>query len=316
MIWENILQGLLGTGKYGKMIVEIFALMYNIHTGRRLHLQSRGRRNNMLFSEQTKELVQGLRPIDDTFFILLGQRKEVCQEMLRTLLDEESLEVLSSETQVAYTGFERSITIDCRCRLSDGRIVNIEMQKDKKNDDIRRTRFHASAITIRECPKGRKFKDVPDVIVIYISEYDALHNGQTFTMERHCILNHGIWEPVEDGERICYVNAAPNREEWSDKKELMSLLVRPDVFTSDKFAELSNAVKYFKQEEGGQAEMCKAVEDYANKKKAEGVEEGIEEAAVTVIKAGKLSLSEAVNMFGIKEENILKKAEEMGVELT
>ncbi len=39
--------------------------------------------------------------------------------------------------------------------------------------------------------------------------------------------------------------------------------MRKDAFEDVKFPELSRAVKYFKETEGGFGEMCKTVEDYA-----------------------------------------------------
>lgn len=38
------------------------------------------------------------------------------------------------------------------------------------------------------------------------------------------------------------------------------------MFEDAKFPELSRAVKYFKETEGGLGEMCKTVEDYAKEK--------------------------------------------------
>ena len=46
-------------------------------------------------------------------------------------------------------------------------------------------------------------------------------------------------------------------------KELLQLFLRKDVLEETKFPELSKAVKYFKETEGGFGEMCKTVEDYA-----------------------------------------------------
>lgn len=43
----------------------------------------------------------------------------------------------------------------------------------------------------------------------------------------------------------------------------MQLLLRKDVFEDDRYPELSKAMKYFKQTEGGRSEVCKTVEDYA-----------------------------------------------------
>lgn len=55
----------------------------------------------------------------------------------------------------------------------------MEVQKGNRVDDIKRCRFHAAVITAAKTPKGTDFKDVPDVTVIYLSDYDALGYGRT-----------------------------------------------------------------------------------------------------------------------------------------
>ena len=67
--------------------------------------------------------------------------------------------------------------------------------------------------------------------------------------------------PVDDGEDIFFVNTV--FKDGSDKSELLQLFLRRDAFENVKFPELSKAVKYFKESEGGLVEMCKTVEDYA-----------------------------------------------------
>lgn len=44
-----------------------------------------------MHSKETKEMVAGLRLIDDTLFRVVAARKDVCQEILRTLLDKPEL---------------------------------------------------------------------------------------------------------------------------------------------------------------------------------------------------------------------------------
>ena len=69
--------------------------------------------------------------------------------------------------------------------------------------------------------------------------------------------------PVDDGEDIFFVNTAV--KDGSEKSELLQLFLRRDAFEDAKFPELSKAVQYFKETEGGFGEMCKTVEDYAKK---------------------------------------------------
>ncbi len=72
--------------------------------------------------------------------------------------------------QKTITSLHREVVLDVLCRLGNGKIVNMEVQKDNKNDDIRRTRYHLSTITANLTPKGCEFKDIPDVTIVYISE--------------------------------------------------------------------------------------------------------------------------------------------------
>ena len=47
------------------------------------------------------------------------------------------------------------------------------------------------------------------------------------------------------------------------RRDVLCVANKKDVFEKTKFPELSKAVKYFKETEGGFGEMCKTVEDYA-----------------------------------------------------
>ena len=145
------------------------------------------------------------------------------------------------------------------------------MQKGNSNDDIRRTRFHAAALTAKYTPKGADFKNVPDVTIVYISEYDVLKNNQTVTHVTRCMKNDESYVPVKDGEDIIFANTCVN--DGSDKSELLQLMLNKEAFYNDKFPQISNAISYFKETEGGQSEMCKIVEDYAKEEKQKAEEE-------------------------------------------
>lgn len=66
--------------------------------------------------------------------------------------------------------------------------------------------------------------------------------------------------PVYDKEDIFFANA--EIKENSDKSELLQLFLRKNAFEDAKFPEISKAVKYFKETEGGRSEVCKTVENY------------------------------------------------------
>ena len=113
------------------------------------------------------------------------------------------------------------------CVLSDGRLCNIEMQKGDGNDDIRRVRFHASTITTNKTPEGTEFRDVPDVKVLYITEYDALKNNQLITKVKRC-------QKIGD----------------------------QDCFSDPEFPAVSNAIRYYKETDEGRTEMKSVSEQW------------------------------------------------------
>lgn len=52
---------------------------------------------NTQYSKATKETAENLRIIDDAMFRLVAERKEACQEILRTLLDRPQLHIRQKE---------------------------------------------------------------------------------------------------------------------------------------------------------------------------------------------------------------------------
>ena len=84
------------------------------------------------------------------------------------------------------------------------------------------------------------------------------------THVKRCMETREGFVPVDDGEDIYFVNTVV--KDGSDKSELLQLFLRKDVFEESKFPELSKAVKYFKETEGGFGEMCKTVDDYAEER--------------------------------------------------
>lgn len=139
------------------------------------------------YSKATRETAENLRIIDDALFRLMAKRPGVCQELLRTLLDMPKIRVVRVTAQSVVKSLHREIVLDALCQLENGEYINIEMQKGFSNDDVVRTRFHAVALTSAYTPKGTDFKDIPQVTILYITEYDALHNNQTVThVKRAC----------------------------------------------------------------------------------------------------------------------------------
>lgn len=210
--------------------------------------------------EETIYKVKKMRPIDDVFFEKLIEDKNVCQEILRVILQDDKLEVLSVTPQRSMKNlYGRSVRLDALCKLGTGELCNIEVQKSDNDNHVKRVRYNAACITTNNTEVGAKFIDVPDVTMVYISTFDMFKKGKPIY---HCrTVVEETNESVDNGLREIYVNTAIN--DGSTIAELMECFMQEQV-DNKKFPLLSSRVWYFKNDEGGIDTMCKIVEDYAN----------------------------------------------------
>ena len=270
------------------------------------------------YSKAVRETAQNLRIIDDALFRLVAEQAGVCQEILRTLLGMPGLVVESVTAQSVLKSMHREVTLDAHCVLENGEHANIEMQKGSGNDDILRTRFHASALTAAYTPKGTAFSDVPQVTVVYITEYDALGSGRTFTHVKRCMEGPSGFVPVCDREDIYFANTAV--KDGSERSRLLQLFLRRDAFEDERYPELSRAVNYFKKTERGHEKMCKTVEDFAKEYaedygrqcRMEGHKEGRKEMIAGMLSSGKTP-EEIAAFTGIALEEITAAEESLYV---
>lgn len=228
-------------------------------------------------NKRTEQVVGELRMIDDAMFRMVASDPLVCQEILRVLLSDSDLTVSEVIMQDRQMNIGREIVLDAKCILGDGTLCNVEVQKEKNNNDIRRIRFHAAAITVNHTPKSSPFANIPNVKVVYITEYDVFGNGQVLTEVTRCVGENGAYIPVDDGEEILFANATVR--DGSPESELLKLFLERNEIRDERFPKLRDGFNYFKTTEGGRAKMSNVVEEYA-KEYAE------EESAKAIIEMG------------------------------
>lgn len=220
------------------------------------------------------EKVKKLRPIDDVFFEALIKDKGVCEEILRVILEDPNLEVLSVTPQSSVKNlYGRSVRLDAFCKLGNGSLCNIEVQKSDNDDHVKRVRYNASCITANNTEVGVDFIEVPDVTMVYISTFDMFSKGKTIY---HCkTVIEETNDVVDNGLHEIYVNTKVN--DGSTIAELMECFMQ-DIVDNKKFPLLSSRVWFYKNEEEGVNTMCKIVEDYANEK--------VDEIVIKMIRKG------------------------------
>ena len=207
---------------------------------------------------KTLEFVQKLRPIDNAFFPVLGQDPGVMEEILRVILNDDTLtveKVIAEYTLPNLSG--RGVRLDSFCETGDGHRINVEVQKADDDDHIRRCRYNAAGMTWKEAEKGTRFKDLPDVCVVYITEHDFLHGGRTVYHVDKILRENG--SIIDDGSSVIYVNTAVN--DGSAISDLMRCFMQKTV-NDPRFPRLSERVHQYKNTEKGAAEMCEELERY------------------------------------------------------
>ena len=214
---------------------------------------------------RTMEFVQKLRPIDNAFFPVLGQDPGVMEEILRVILNDNTLtveKVIAEYTLPNLPG--RGVRLDSFCETGDGHRINVEVQKADDDDHIRRCRYNAAGMTWKEAEKGTRFKDLPDVCVVYITEHDFLHGGRTVYHVDKILRENG--SIIDDGSSVIYVNTAVN--DGSAISDLMRCFLQKTV-NDPRFPRLSERVHQYKNTEKGAAEMCEELERYIDEITAE-----------------------------------------------
>ena len=241
------------------------------------------------------EKVKDLRPIDDVFFEVLASDKRVCEEMLRTILEDPELTVADVVVQSSERNiYGRSVRLDALCTLGSGKKVNIEVQRSDNDDHLKRVRYNAAMITTRESQPGDDFSKIPDVVIIYISEFDFLNGGKTIYHADKVLRETG--EVINDGQWELFVNTVV--DDGTDIADLMSCFTKKRVENA-KFPVLSESVKELKTTEGGASTVCQVMQHYEKIARDEGINEGIKEGTDnekkrTALEAIKLGIDKSV----------------------
>ena len=167
-------------------------------------------------------------------------------------------------------------------------------------------------ITTRESQAGNDYGKIPDVIVIYISEFDFLKGGKTIYHVEKILRETG--KVIDDGQKEIYVNTAV--DDHTDIAALMSCFTKK-LAVSSRFPVLTNAVKTYKTTEGGADTMCAVMQKYEKiaeergrkegrlEGKKEGRNEGMLEALASLFKKGAITAKAAGETAGITEEEFI-----------
>lgn len=208
---------------------------------------------------KVREHVERLNIIDDTLFQKMAEDTGFCEEMISAVLSEK-VQVVQSIPQGSVKNLQgRSVIVDALCEKQDGTFINVEVQKNNDDNHQKRIRYNASCITANITDPGIKFEKVPDLIIIYISQFDMFKGKKIiYHVDR---MVREMKTKVSNGMEEIYVNT--RIVDGSDLAELMRIYTNVDAYDYIKFPNTSKRKAHFKKNEEGVGIMCDIVEEYA-----------------------------------------------------
>lgn len=252
--------------------------------------------------EQKKALVAQFNLMDDTFFSVVMEHNDAAEYLLTQLLGK-PIKIIENKTQYSIRNAEsHSIVLDALVEDEDHNLYDVEVQVGDKKNHERRIRYYRTAIDWSYLEKGRDFSELPELYMIFISDFDP------FDLNRN---HYEIKEYVEDSE-VCYndgvhrlyFNTAVKDE--SGLSKLLQYLADSDV-KNDNFGALSRQVNYHKLQNEGVGSMCKAVDEYGKSREEKGKIEGKIEAVKNMLKKN-MAFETALELVGIDRQTYDKYA--------
>lgn len=209
--------------------------------------------------QETMKRVESLNVIDDALFQKMAEDVGFCEELLSTILGQKVtiLELYKQDSIKNLQG--RSVIIDARCLLEDGTISIVEVQNANDDEHVLRVRYETSCVTANITDPGTKFKNVPNVISIFISKFDIFKRGKTVYHIDRTIRETG--DINNNGLQEIYVNAKV--DDGTDIAKLMRIFKEHSTYDFSKFPKTSARKHQFLESEGGKEQMCEIVESYA-----------------------------------------------------
>lgn len=262
--------------------------------------------------QKIRDITRKLRPIDDVLFQKMAEDIEFCEEVITTIMGEK-VEVVETIPQESIKNLQgRSVILDALCKGADDRYFNMEIQRSDSDDHQRRVRYNASCVTANMTPTSAKFKDVAEVCVIYISEFDLFGQNKSVYHVDRILRENG--EFVQNGLIEIYVNATST--ESGDVSELMKIFTERDAYNDKKFPATSRRKRQFTEPEEGENTMCEEWNNLLAEEKAEGKARNIMTTVERYMARHSCSASDACDVIGYDFEEyadakaFLEKAEE------
>lgn len=219
--------------------------------------------------EQKKALVAQFNLMDDTFFSVIMEHNDAAEYLLTQLLGK-PVKIIENKTQYSIRNAEsHSIVLDALIEDEEHNIYDVEVQVGDRKNHERRIRYYQTAIDWSYLEKGKDYTELPELYMIFISDFDPFDLKRNHYEIKEYVDNSGLC--YNDGVHRLYFNTAVKDD--SGLSKLLQYMADSDPDNND-FGALSQQVIYHKKQNEGVGSMCKAVEEYAKEREEKAKLEG------------------------------------------
>jgi len=133
------------------------------------------------------------------FFSRKGN-EEFLIDFLKALLkiDIQKIEIREEVNLEQLKPWEKGGRLDLQATLNDGVIVNIELQMENKHNIEKRTAYYSSKVLARETKRGTDYKDIDQVIMINILNYELLGFEEYISKTAIVLDEHREFEVIKN----------------------------------------------------------------------------------------------------------------------
>ena len=257
--------------------------------------------------EKTRERLDRLTLLDDSFFRLVMKDRPECITLLITvMLEKHDIDVDEVILQADDHSLEhRSVVFDVLVRDVTGNYYNVEIQNGREGASERRIRVNSAHLDVRMLSKGLSANDIMDSYVIVICDEDYFDKKRTIVeVERYfddgCAYN--------DGNHIIYFNTSVMDLRTPEGK------LAYDLKCTDPgkmhYNELREAVAAYKNSETGERKMSSVWKEVENEGIEKGIVKGIEkgksEVARNLLAENLLSDEKIAQVTKLPLEDVMK----------
>lgn len=227
---------------------------------------------------QDMERIKNLRLIDDNFMTKVFEDKECVEILLKAIIKKNDLKVSSVNVQYDIKNLQgRSVRLDVLAEDKDGKMYNIEIQRNNHGAIPKRARYNSSLLDANITDAGEDYKNLAETYVIFITEGDIFGANKALYHVNRIVKE--TKKSFGDEAHIIYVNSK------IQNNTVLGRLMH-DFYCTDakdiKNRKLAKRVKFFKEDKEGVKIMSNVFEEIKN----EGAETRAYEIARSLITLG------------------------------